>query len=324
MLTLKKKLKPVEQGFTLVEVLVAILITTLFVGVAMQTMVFAAIFKAKAQEYTEATTWIQEDLEENVEYEAATYQLLQTTLSANAAAAASSISINTPNANAAIINSFAINDTLRVGLDPTIYKVTAVSGTGTGATATRTLTISPTLGSSQVQNAAVVATKRCNPNPTLTNPEKYGLADGLRDSISDTDHSNGITDITNNDNIFNFTKDSRRTGKNFIMSRTTTLSATPPYSVLEVSYSVAPENAHTTLTAAAATNTLNVTSATGFKPGDQLTVGTDTNNKIASISGNTITLTAALDSAQSSGSIVDASVATINTEVIPNVAFQCP
>lgn len=316
MLTLKKKLKPVEQGFTLVEVLVAILITTLFVGVAMQTMVFAAIFKAKAQEYTEATTWIQEDLEENVEYEAANYQLLQTTLSANAAAAASSISINTPNTN--IINSFTTNDTFRIGLDTTNYTITNVTGSGS----TRTLTISPNLGAAQVQNAAVVATKRCN--PTVTNPEKYGLADGLRDSISDTDHSDGITDITTNNNFVNSTKPFR-TGKSFILSRTTTLSATRPYSVLEVSYSVAPQNAHTTLTAAAsATNTLNVTSATGFKPGDQLTVGTDTNNKIASISGNTITLTAALDSAQSSGSIVDASVATINTEVIPNVAFQCP
>lgn len=311
MLNLKKRLKPAEQGFSLVEVLVALLITTLFVSVAMQAMVFAAVFKAKAQEYAEATTWIQEDLEENVKYKAAIFQFLKTTLSADVTVAmlpASSISINTPNAD--IINSFEIDDTFRVGLDPTSYKITNVTGSGT----TRTLTISPTLGSSQVANAAIVSTEKCNPAFQNT-----GLADKLRDFITGTN-------ITNNDNLVPFTK-RFRTGKGFNMSRTTTLSATYPYSVLEVSYSVAPENAHTTLTAAATatSTTLTVAPATGFKAGDKLTVGTDTDNKIASISGTTITLTAQLGSAQLSGSTVDASViATTNTEVIPNVAFQCP
>lgn len=310
MLKLKKRLKPAEQGFSLVEVLVAILITTLFVSVAMQAMVIAAVFKAKAQEYAEATTWIQTDLEENVKYKAAIFQFLQTTLSADVTTVpASTISINTPNAD--IINSFEINSTFRVGLDPTSYKITNVTGSGT----TRTLTISPNLGSAQVANAAIVATEKCNPST-----QNRGLADKLRDSITGTN-------ITNNDNVFSPAPKTFRTGKQFIMSRTTTLSATYPYSVLEVSYSVAPQTAHTTLTAAttAASTTLSVTSATGFKVGDKLTVGTDIDNKIASISGNTITLTAQLGSIQSLGSTVDASVvATTNTEVIPNVAFQCP
>lgn len=316
MLSLKKKLKPAEQGFSLIEVLIAILITTLFVSVAMQAMVIAAVFKAKAQEYAEATTWIQEDLEENVKYKAAIFQFLKTTLSADAAAAASSISINTPNAD--IINSFEINDAFRVGLDPTSYKITNVTGSGT----TRTLSILPTLGSVQVANAAIVSTEKCNPGTQNT-----GLADKLRDSITDTNHSNGITNVTTNDNVFNPAPKPFRTGKPFVMSRTTTLSATFPYSVLEVSYSIAPQSTHTTLTAAATTTstTLTVALATGFKVGDKLIVGTDTDNKIASISGTTITLTAQLGSAQSLGSTVDASViATTNTEVIPNVAFQCP
>lgn len=69
----KPKLPQQEQGFTLVEVLVAILITTLFVAVSMQAMVLAAVFKARAQESAEATTWIQEDLE-NVKYQASRYK----------------------------------------------------------------------------------------------------------------------------------------------------------------------------------------------------------------------------------------------------------
>lgn len=61
----KFKCKPLQQdqGFTLVEVLVSILIATIFVATALQGMVIASLFKARAQEYTEATTWVQEDLE---------------------------------------------------------------------------------------------------------------------------------------------------------------------------------------------------------------------------------------------------------------------
>lgn len=66
---LKLKLPQHEQGFTLTEVLVAILITTVFVATAMQAIVIAAVMKAKARQYAEATTWIQQDLE-SVKYRA--------------------------------------------------------------------------------------------------------------------------------------------------------------------------------------------------------------------------------------------------------------
>lgn len=69
---LKPKLSQQEQGFSLVEVLVAIVIATIFVTTALQAMVIAALFKAKAQEYSEATTWIQNDLED-LRYQASRY-----------------------------------------------------------------------------------------------------------------------------------------------------------------------------------------------------------------------------------------------------------
>lgn len=68
----KPKLPPQEQGFTLVEVLASIVIATVFVATALQAIVIAAIFQARAQEYTEATTWIREDLE-NLRFSASTY-----------------------------------------------------------------------------------------------------------------------------------------------------------------------------------------------------------------------------------------------------------
>lgn len=66
----KQKHPQKEQGFTLVEVLVSILIATVFVATALQAMVVASLFKAKARQYAEATTWIQQDLE-NIRYRAA-------------------------------------------------------------------------------------------------------------------------------------------------------------------------------------------------------------------------------------------------------------
>lgn len=60
---LQPKLPQQEQGFTLAEVLVSILITSIFFAVAMQAVVIAAIFKARAEQYDEAVTWIQEDSE---------------------------------------------------------------------------------------------------------------------------------------------------------------------------------------------------------------------------------------------------------------------
>ncbi len=58
-----------DTGFTLVEVLVGLLVITGFISTAMQALVTATVFKVKGQELSEATTWIQEDIE-RVRFEA--------------------------------------------------------------------------------------------------------------------------------------------------------------------------------------------------------------------------------------------------------------
>jgi prepilin-type N-terminal cleavage/methylation domain-containing protein len=248
MLKLRKRLKSADEGFTLIEVIIAILIATVFVTVAMQIMVVAAIFKVKAQEYAEATTWIQEDLE-NVKYQADNLQFPKTTLTADAAAAASTITISTPTDD--ICNSFATNDTFRVGLETTNYKISS-NGCTLPRPSTKTLTISPTLGQAQVTNAAAVATKMCSPSA-----QNAGLADYLRDRIN-----SASTDSSS----YNDSSKTFRTGKSFIMRKTTTISSDSPYSVLQVKYEVSEGS-------------------------------TFVSSKI---------------------------IASFNTEVIPNVAFQCP
>ena len=56
--------QPLESGFTLSEVLVAILLTTTFVAVALQGMVVAMLLKSKALQISEANRWVQADLEQ--------------------------------------------------------------------------------------------------------------------------------------------------------------------------------------------------------------------------------------------------------------------
>jgi prepilin-type N-terminal cleavage/methylation domain-containing protein len=51
------------RGFALIEVLVAMMVASIFVAVTMQTIVAAAYFRSRAEQFDEAANWIQEDLE---------------------------------------------------------------------------------------------------------------------------------------------------------------------------------------------------------------------------------------------------------------------
>ena len=301
----KKKLPQREQGFTLAEVLIAIIITTLFVGVTMQGMVIAVLFRVKAQEYTEATSWIQEDLED-VKYKADNFQFPQTRLTADATAGSSSITVSSsPNPSSI----FAANDTLKVGLDPANYKVTAING--------NSFTITPKLGTTQFPNAAVIATKMCN-----ASAKNAGLANGLRDIVtgaSTADSNYSVPDLTR----------TIRTGKILSLRRTTTLSDDLPYNVLQVSYVVWSQGTTLTSNVAAGSPSISVASVSSVKDSDTLKVGLDpTIYKVTAISssGNTLNITPNLGTAQLQNSLVIPTrniIAQFYTEVIPNVAFQC-
>ena len=55
-----------QQGFTLIEVLVSMLIIVTFIAIALNLIVIAAIFKARAEQYDRAVVWIQEDLKQAI------------------------------------------------------------------------------------------------------------------------------------------------------------------------------------------------------------------------------------------------------------------
>jgi prepilin-type N-terminal cleavage/methylation domain-containing protein len=148
---LKLKLSNPEQGFTLIEVLAAILITTVFVATTMQMLAIAAVYKARAKQNSEAIALIQQDLE-SVKSRAAI--LKTTTLTATASPGDSTITVVsnstvTPNSN------FVVGDKLRVGSDMLGYNITGISG--------NTITISPSLQLTNVTNLSLATPSGTNP-----------------------------------------------------------------------------------------------------------------------------------------------------------------
>lgn len=224
----KPRLLLQEQGFTLVEVLVAILIATMFVAVAMQMMAIAAVFKARAQEFAEATTWIQQDLEE-VKYNA---ELLQYTFLVDNNNGNGDPTKHGPTDTVLYVNStygFQVGDTLRVGTDLTNNTIQGI------APANKTITLATKLDTTQLKGQIVVAINTIKCTAVSKN---VGFADRLRDMLTDP---TGGTDLNTDTNTDGITKTSSFTNKVFTLRRTVTISGladASPYNLLKISYDV--------------------------------------------------------------------------------------
>jgi type II secretory pathway pseudopilin PulG len=83
---LKKLSRNTDDGFTIIDVIVGILIASIFLLVSLQAMVLAAYSRVKAQESSEGILLIQQDLEE-VRFKATTSQLAKTDALCNATTA---------------------------------------------------------------------------------------------------------------------------------------------------------------------------------------------------------------------------------------------
>ncbi|HEY9781686.1 MAG TPA: prepilin-type N-terminal cleavage/methylation domain-containing protein [Leptolyngbyaceae cyanobacterium] len=248
---LKLKLLKQQQGFTLVEVLVAILITTIFISVAMQAIVIAAVFKVRARQYSEATNWIQEDLES---VRQRTSVLGSTTLS--------DVPIPDPTNPLTIsilsvppsTTGFGAGNRLQIGtINDTLFTISNISGSTIKVTPALTLLqIAATPAGTPV---SVVATASTNTTLCYASASDKGFGNFLSSNLlavpSETDNSSTPNSGTKT-----------IAGKTYTLLRTPTVRNSSPYEVMQLTYKV----------------------AEGANP----------------------------------------EIATFNTEVIPNAAFQCP
>ena len=222
----KPKIPKQEQGFTLIEVLVAILIATIFVTVTMQAMVIAAIFKIKAQEYSEATNWIQEDVE-NVKFQASQLGIKKVQ---SMTATDDTITISNHGFSDGDPLIFAGDGTIAGGISKhTTYYVRDVN-TNTFKVASTTGGTAIDLTNDSAGSLISIASKKCTA-PSADD----GYADSLRDLINDP--SNPSLNRTS----VPITKQSSLTNKQFTLTRNTTIPSSvsdKPYSLLQINYTV--------------------------------------------------------------------------------------
>jgi prepilin-type N-terminal cleavage/methylation domain-containing protein len=246
---LKLKLLKQQQGFTLVEVLVAILITTIFISVAMQAIVIAAVFKVRARQYSEATNWIQEDLE-SVRQRAS---IVGSTTLSTAPNIANPNSLSVPPGT----TGFAAGNRLQIGtISDTLFTISSTYTSGsTPIPLTPALTLLQIAATPAGTPVSVVATDSTNTTLCYASASDKGFGNLLSSNLlavpSETDNSstpNSGTKII--------------AGKTYTLSRTPIVRNSSPYEVMQLTYKV----------------------AEGANP----------------------------------------EIATFNTEVIPNAAFQCP
>lgn len=234
----KQKLLQQEQGFTLVEVLVAILVSTVFITVSLQAVVLSAVLKARAKQSSAATTWIQEDLE-NVRHRASQLQYTSLITAAAAAANATAVLQVTP-----VLVGFqaGVGNTVVVGSDPTTRTITSISS----ANATpRTITLSAAATPlAQPVGAVVAGTDKCNPpiNAATGLPNQgLGFAGYLRNNLPTMSSDPALAPRNTNQGT------KRIAGQMYILSRYGPLagSTTPNVSdtaleIMELKYEVKP------------------------------------------------------------------------------------
>ena len=209
------KSRDVRAGFVMIEVIVGIVITALFIGISMQFMVLSSLLKGRSQQYSEAMTWIQENLED-IKYQASKYKL--SSLSSTAAV------VNSSTISLSSAQDFEVNDRIKVGTDTTTYTISSIS--------VNTLTISPNVAVASLASSPVVVTKsiRCNRVATPVTITT-GFADGFRDRLigSPLAVTSSNTDIT---------KTSTKSGKPYRLRRTISLVNVDPYNTIKIDYQV--------------------------------------------------------------------------------------
>jgi prepilin-type N-terminal cleavage/methylation domain-containing protein len=206
------KITQQEQGFTLVEVLVAILIITVFIATAMQAITIAAVFRVRAKQYSEATNWIQEDLE-NVRQQA--FVLGSTTLSAVPTANSLSVPSGT--------TGFAAGNRLQIGtISGTLF---TISNTYTAGSTT--IAVTPALTAAQITATpagtpvSVIATGSTDTTLCYATAQNDGFGNFLSNNLPTLNSTKTIA------------------GATYTLSRTATVRVTRSYEVLQLTHSVA-------------------------------------------------------------------------------------
>lgn len=178
-----------DSGFSLLEVLVAILIVTFFTTVAMQMVIVSTAFRARAKEYATAANLIQQDLE-NIRSIANQYEF--PTISATPSPTPSPSDSPTVFPSVLVLssdNGLKHNDKIQFPGSPNVYTITEPTSIPTD---TPTITISPgitppptpSLVSTVTPVAVEIGTRVVSNTACSATSASTGLGKKLKDKIA--------------------------------------------------------------------------------------------------------------------------------------------
>lgn len=217
-----------QQGFTLAEVLASILITGAFTVAAFQALVVAAAFQADAKKFSEASNWIQEDLEniKIVAYDLCQSRYVQRQLAQPSLQNSNVITLGfIPNTApdyaeaqppagcpfTSATDGLRVGDDLLIGSDANTNRIASISG--------NTVTLTSNLNSNRSAGARVYA--RCR-----SGSQNGGFGGYLQDLLPALNNS-GSKLIVN---------------QTYTMTRTATVRNVAPFEILELNYRVQSAN----------------------------------------------------------------------------------
>lgn len=212
-----------EAGFTLVEVIVAMLITAIFIVVSAQAITTAALIKARGLQISEANAWIQENLESVKVLALDTNQIeyTATTLNADAVSGQNIISVDSA-------RGFRVGDAVLIGADSVNNTVVSINSE------TGQITLMSSLATTKTRGTSVIA--RCRAD-TATGGYGAYLNQNLPSTTSETANSNNPDRGTR-----------RILGATHTLTRTATVRDVAPFEVSQLDFTVTNEDGRTIAT----------------------------------------------------------------------------
>ncbi|MDX2211841.1 MAG: prepilin-type N-terminal cleavage/methylation domain-containing protein [Oculatellaceae cyanobacterium bins.114] len=148
-----------SQGLTLIEVLVAIVLISLFMSFGMMAIATTSVFKVRARTLTEVTNWIERDIE-GVKYRV---DQMTYSLASNVTAGQQNLPLNAS-------YSLAAGEQIAIAGDSSIYVIQSVSG--------NVVRLTTGLRFNAAQNTPLIALSKCNATTSQS-----GLAFALQQNL---------------------------------------------------------------------------------------------------------------------------------------------
>jgi prepilin-type N-terminal cleavage/methylation domain-containing protein len=186
------------SGFTLIEVIVAMLVLSLFISIAMTGLSLSVVLKVRSRISTEATNWIQQDLE------AVRSQSNQISYTL-----ASTAATGQPYVNLISSSGLVANEHILLGRSSMVYTIQSING--------NTVRLTTNVVSNQPAGSRVLAQDKCE----ATTPQA-GFAYALQGTLPPL--QNGGTRTIS--------------GRSYTLNRSAVVSSQAPHEVLQLTYSV--------------------------------------------------------------------------------------